>query len=140
MIAAMIQIVRSLNLTAIAEIVDAEAAAAVLWKMGCNFGQGYYFSEPIEPELALHRLRSQDPFHPPPPTTQAVEIPPLAQDRAPPPTIPRIPDAAQPAAAETSGTMEVPILEEEDSSQTIIMPLDLINFSIDEEEEEEEEE
>ena len=140
MIAAMIQIVRSLNLTAIAEIVDAEAAAAVLWKMGCNFGQGYYFSEPIEPELALHRLRSQDPFHPPPPTTQAVEIPPLAQDRAPPPTIPRIPDAAQPAAAETSGTMEVPILEEEDSSQTIIMPLELINFSIDEEEEEEEEE
>ncbi len=140
MIAAMIQIVRSLNLTAIAEIVDTEAAAAALQKMGCNFGQGYYFSEPIEAELALHRLRSQEPFHPPPPATQAVETPPLAQDRAPPPTTPKIPDAAQPAAAETSETMEIPILVVEDSSQTIIMPLELINFSIDGEEEEEEEE
>ncbi len=139
MIAAMIQIVRSLNLTAIAEIVDTEAAAAALQKMGCNFGQGYYFSEPIEAELALHRLRSQEPFHPPP-APQAVETPPLAQDRAPPPTIPKIPDAAQPAAAETSETMEIPILVVEDSSQTIIMPLELINFSIDGEEEEEEEE
>ncbi|MGP8096261.1 MAG: putative bifunctional diguanylate cyclase/phosphodiesterase [Steroidobacteraceae bacterium] len=140
MIAAMIQIVRSLNLTAIAEIVDTEAAAAALQRMGCNFGQGYYFSEPIEAELALHRLRSQEPFHPPPPANQAVETAPLAQDRAPPPTIPKIPDAAQPAPAETSETMEIPILVVEDSSQTIIMPLELINFSIDGEEEEEEEE
>ncbi|MGO8828742.1 MAG: putative bifunctional diguanylate cyclase/phosphodiesterase [Steroidobacteraceae bacterium] len=140
MIAAMIQIVRSLNLTAIAEIVDTEAAAAALQRMGCNFGQGYYFSEPIEAELALHRLRSQEPFHPPPPANQAVETAPLAQDRAPPPTIPKIPDAAQPAPAETSETMEIPILVVEDSSQTIIMPLELINFSIDGEEEEEDEE
>jgi len=139
MMAAMIQIARSLNLTAIAEIVDAEAAASALQKMGCNFGQGYYFSEPIEAELALHRLRSQDPFRLPPSTSETVQVPPLAQDRPPPPAIPKLPDTAQPAATETSQTMEVRILEE-DSSQTIIMPLELIDFAGEEQEEHEEEE
>ena len=67
MMAAMVQMAGSLNLTAIAEIIETEAAARALQEMGCDYGQGYYFSEPIEAELALQRLRTQHPFQ----TTQA---------------------------------------------------------------------
>ena len=62
MMAAMVQMASSLNLTAIAEIIETEAAARALQEMGCEYGQGYYFSEPIEAELALQRLRTQHPF------------------------------------------------------------------------------
>jgi len=65
MMNAMVQMAGSLNLTAIAEIIETEAAARALQEMGCDFGQGYYFSEPIEAELALQRLRTQHPFQPP---------------------------------------------------------------------------
>ncbi len=64
MMAAMVQMAGSLNLTAIAEIIETEAAARALQEMGCDYGQGYYFSEPIEAELALQRLRTQHPFTP----------------------------------------------------------------------------
>jgi diguanylate cyclase (GGDEF)-like protein len=65
MMNAMVQMAGSLNLKAIAEIIETEAAARALQEMGCDFGQGYYFSEPIEAELALQRLRTQHPFQPP---------------------------------------------------------------------------
>ena len=65
MMAAMVQMAGSLNLTAIAEIIETEAAARALQEMGCDYGQGFYFSEPIEAELALQRLRTQHPFQPP---------------------------------------------------------------------------
>jgi diguanylate cyclase (GGDEF)-like protein len=64
MMQAMVQMASSLNLTAIAEIIETEAAARALQEMGCEYGQGYYFSEPIEAELALQRLRTQHPFTP----------------------------------------------------------------------------
>jgi diguanylate cyclase (GGDEF)-like protein len=64
MMAAMVQMASSLKLTAIAEIIETEAAARALQEMGCDYGQGYYFSEPIEAELALQRLRTQHPFQP----------------------------------------------------------------------------
>ncbi|MFL6602674.1 MAG: putative bifunctional diguanylate cyclase/phosphodiesterase [Steroidobacteraceae bacterium] len=64
MMAALVQMAGSLKLTAIAEIIETEAAARALQEMGCDFGQGYYFSEPIEAELALQRLRTQHPFQP----------------------------------------------------------------------------
>ena len=55
MMNAMVQMAGSLNLKAIAEIIETEAAARALQEMGCDLGQGYYFSEPIEAELALQR-------------------------------------------------------------------------------------
>jgi len=65
MMNAMVQMAGSLNLKAIAEIIETEAAARALQEMGCDYGQGFYFSEPIEAELALQRLRTQHPFQPP---------------------------------------------------------------------------
>jgi diguanylate cyclase (GGDEF)-like protein len=64
MIAAMLQITASLKLTPIAEAIESQAAATALEKMGCGYGQGYHFSEPIEAEMALRRLSSQEPFRP----------------------------------------------------------------------------
>lgn len=64
MMAAMVQMADSLQLTAIAEIIESEAAATTLQQMGCEYGQGYFFSAPLEAEEALDRLRSQEPFQP----------------------------------------------------------------------------
>jgi predicted signal transduction protein with EAL and GGDEF domain len=46
-------------------IVETESAAKAPQEMGCDYGQGYYFSEPIEADLALQQLRTQHPFHTP---------------------------------------------------------------------------
>ena len=62
LVAAMIQLAGSLGLTSIAEIVEGEAAAASLKAMGCQFGQGYYFSAPIEPGVAFQRMLTQAAF------------------------------------------------------------------------------
>ena len=92
MMAAMVQMAGSLNLTAIAEIIETEAAARALQEMGCDYGQGYYFSEPIEAELALQRLRTQHPFQPAEKTgtfqvpdvgDQTVMVKPLEVDESP---------------------------------------------------------
>jgi len=117
MMAAMVQMAGSLNLTAIAEIIETEAAAHALQEMGCEYGQGYYFSEPIEAEMALQRLRTQQPFQPPTATSATLE--------------------AQPSEA-ASPTVEVLPLEE-DTSSTMMMPAESIVFPPEEEEEEEEE-
>ena len=60
--AAMVQIAESLNLVSIAEVIETEEAAAVLQEMGCRYGQGFFFSEPIDAEAAFQRLRSREPF------------------------------------------------------------------------------
>jgi EAL domain-containing protein (putative c-di-GMP-specific phosphodiesterase class I) len=59
MVAAILQMVPSLGLTAIAEIIETEAAAQTLRQMGCEFGQGYFFSRPVVAEIALQFLRDQ---------------------------------------------------------------------------------
>jgi diguanylate cyclase (GGDEF)-like protein len=79
MMAAMVQMAGSLNLTSIAEIIETEAAAKALQAMGCDYGQGYYFSEPIEADLALLRLRSQDPFRPAQDASSTVMVRPLEE-------------------------------------------------------------
>ena len=80
MMAAMVQMAGSLNLTAIAEIIETEAAATALREMGCEYGQGYYFSEPIEAELALQRLRSQEPFRPAESSSDTAMVRPLEEE------------------------------------------------------------
>ena len=82
MMAAMVQMAGSLNLTAIAEIIETEAAAKALQQMGCDYGQGYYFSEPVEAELALQRLRTQQPFEPKA-SSETVAVPALVEDDSP---------------------------------------------------------
>jgi diguanylate cyclase (GGDEF)-like protein len=82
MTAAMVQIARSLKLTAIAEIIESGAAAAALLEMGCEYGQGYYFSHPLDAGSAFHRLRSREPFEPSQ-VAETMELPPLSEDDSP---------------------------------------------------------
>jgi diguanylate cyclase (GGDEF)-like protein len=118
MMAAMVQIADSLNLKAIAEIIETEAAAKALQQVGCDYGQGYYFSEPLDDELALQRLRTQEPFQPPPEPSTTMEIPTLEEEGSP--TI-MIPVAKYPLQG-TSATMKLRPLEE-DGSPTIMIPV-----------------
>jgi diguanylate cyclase (GGDEF)-like protein len=59
MMLAMLRMASSLGLTAIAEIVETEEATDALRSMGCEFGQGNFFSEPVQPEMALQYLRGE---------------------------------------------------------------------------------
>jgi diguanylate cyclase (GGDEF)-like protein len=54
---AILQMTSSLGLRAVAEVVETQAAAQALLQMGCDFGQGYFFSAPVEAEQALEQLR-----------------------------------------------------------------------------------
>jgi diguanylate cyclase (GGDEF)-like protein len=56
--AAMLQMASSLGLRAIAEVVETREAAEALLSMGCPYGQGYFFSAPVEAEEALRQLRN----------------------------------------------------------------------------------
>ena len=164
MMAAMVQMAGSLNLTAIAEIVETEAAATALQEMGCEFGQGYYFSEPIEAESALQRLRSQAPFQPSDANSETLVVRPLEEDGSPTTMVPPLreqtqvrqpsPGAKKARAPEedSSPTMMMPPLREptqarqsspgakkartpeEDSSPTIMMPTGSMNFPEEDEE------
>jgi len=78
--AAMVQMARSLRLTAIAEIVESEAAATALQAMGCEYGQGFYFSEPVDAPAAFQRLYSRQPFDVSPEAPQTMEVLPLEED------------------------------------------------------------
>jgi len=57
---AILQMTSSLGLRAVAEVVESKAAAQTLSKMGCAFGQGYFFSAPVNADEALRQLRNQD--------------------------------------------------------------------------------
>jgi EAL domain-containing protein (putative c-di-GMP-specific phosphodiesterase class I) len=83
MMSALVQMAGSLRLTPVAELVETEAAAHALQQMGCEYGQGYYFSEPLEAELALQRLQSRRPFEPKRETSETMEMSPLDVDDSP---------------------------------------------------------
>jgi diguanylate cyclase (GGDEF)-like protein len=56
--AAILQMASNLGLRAVAEVVETAAAAQTLLQMGCRFGQGYFFSPPVDAEAAFQQLRS----------------------------------------------------------------------------------
>jgi diguanylate cyclase (GGDEF)-like protein len=126
--AAMVQIAASLNLTTIAEIVESEAAAAAVHKMGCNYGQGFYFGEPMDAELALQRIRSQGPSADS--TSETMTVRPLEEDSS---STMMMPGLSEPAPG-TSDTMKVRPLEE-DRSPTTMVRADSLKFPREEEEE-----
>ncbi|MDP9083609.1 MAG: bifunctional diguanylate cyclase/phosphodiesterase [Pseudomonadota bacterium] len=125
MMAAMVQMAGSLNLTAIAEVIETEAAAKALQEMGCEFGQGYYFSEPLEAELALQRLRSQEAFQPAASSETAMVLT-LDEDRSPTSMLPILRAPPKPQSP-TSATKRVRTLPEDDSP-TIMMPRGSLDF------------
>jgi EAL domain-containing protein (putative c-di-GMP-specific phosphodiesterase class I) len=123
MMAAMVQMAGSLNLKAIAEIIETEAAATALREMGCDYGQGYYFSEPIEAEPALKWLRSQDPFRPPQATSETVLLRPLDEDRSPTSMMPAISKPFY-ASLPTSATVRIRAQDADDSPTIMIRAQD----------------
>jgi predicted signal transduction protein with EAL and GGDEF domain len=64
--AAILQMASSLGLRAVAEVVETRAAAHTLLEMGCAFGQGFYFSPPVDAEAAFQQLRGSGRFAAPP--------------------------------------------------------------------------
>jgi diguanylate cyclase (GGDEF)-like protein len=167
MVAAMIQLAGSLDLTSIAEIVEGEAAASALKAMGCRYGQGYYFSRPIEADAALKRLRGQDSFEPVAPPVEAIDEGPTEADGSHTLILRRLddPTGRERTAAESvivrplaeGGPREVifgnardssrrtPAPSEtmkirplDDGSATTMMPIESLSFPHDDEEDEEE--
>ena len=59
MVEVIITLARKMNLRVIAEGIEATRQAERLGELGCEFGQGYYFSQPLEPKAALQFLRQQ---------------------------------------------------------------------------------
>jgi EAL domain-containing protein (putative c-di-GMP-specific phosphodiesterase class I) len=59
---AILQMAANLSLRAVAEVVETQSAAQTLLRMGCDFGQGYFFSPPVEAEEAFRQLRNADGF------------------------------------------------------------------------------
>jgi hypothetical protein len=119
MVAAMIQLAGSLDLTAIAEIVEGEAAAASLKAMGCRYGQGYFFCAPIEAEAALQRLRSQVSFEPAQSPANTMITSPPSQDGSQTLIMRRLQDPSVPGKA-TAETVIVRSLEADGSRAVII--------------------
>jgi EAL domain-containing protein (putative c-di-GMP-specific phosphodiesterase class I) len=58
--AAIVQMTSSLGLKSIAEIVETDAAARDLQRIGCDYAQGYFYCEPVEAEEAFVVLRSSE--------------------------------------------------------------------------------
>ncbi|HEY0747574.1 MAG TPA: bifunctional diguanylate cyclase/phosphodiesterase [Steroidobacteraceae bacterium] len=167
MVAAMIQLAGSLDLTSIAEIVESEAAAAALKAMGCRYAQGYYFSEPIEADAALQRLRGQASFKPADKPSELAMMNPPNEDgsqtlilrRLQDPSSPEsmtsetvivrplevggsqeviISSARDPVSVGTSETVKVRAIVE-DTSATVMLPIEMLGFEDEEEDEDEDE-
>jgi diguanylate cyclase (GGDEF)-like protein len=135
MMAAMVQMASSLKLTAIAEIIETEAAATALREMGCDYGQGFYFSEPLEAEFAFQRLRSHEPFQPPQASSDTAAGRRLEEDRSPTSEVPVITTAYKPPRPASAGPKGRP-LQVDDSSPTVMFPGGSIDFAAEEDDDE----
>jgi diguanylate cyclase (GGDEF)-like protein len=113
---AMVQMASSLGLKSIAEVVETEAGAQALQQVGCDFGQGFFFCEPVESEEALRRLRNQDYRAPRGAVAQAGQ---LSGDPSAPAEISQIPPPVDPSGQLAgSGT--------HDSSPTLVEPVERV--------------
>jgi diguanylate cyclase (GGDEF)-like protein len=159
MVAAIIQLAGSLDLTSVAEIVESEAAAAALKAMGCRYGQGYYFSRPIEADAALQKLRAQVSFEPAAAPAEAVDVGPVEKDGSQTLILRRLedPTGRERTAAESvivrplaeggprevifAGTRDSPRREPAtpDSASTVLMPIETLGLPLDVNDEDEEE-
>ncbi len=54
---AVVQLARSLSLSVVAEGVEEDYQAALLRALGCDYGQGYFFSRPVDAHAAEQMLR-----------------------------------------------------------------------------------
>jgi len=133
MVAAMIQLAASLDLTTVAEIIDSEAAAAALKAMGCRYGQGYYFSPPLESADAYEKLRGELPLEP----SRAAQPPPVRLDKATSPTLimRRLQDPSEQGTSET-----VIVRAPQDASSTAILSTEMIEFGKDDGDDEDDDE
>jgi len=59
MIEVFITLAHKINLKVIAEGIETARQLERLSELGCEFGQGYYFSQPLEAKAALQLLRQQ---------------------------------------------------------------------------------
>jgi len=62
---AVVQLARSLSLRVVAEGVEQDYQAALLRALGCDFGQGYFFSRPVDAQAAEQMLRWSAPLQAP---------------------------------------------------------------------------
>ena len=65
-LASVIDLVHALGLSAVAEGVEADASVIDLRRLGCDFGQGFYWGKPAS--RRAHRRQRRPPPHPPHPT------------------------------------------------------------------------
>ena len=59
LLSAILHLAASLGLQTIAEGIETQGAAQAVKLMGCQFGQGYLFSVPIEADVVAQRLKAQ---------------------------------------------------------------------------------
>lgn len=58
----LITLAHSLNLDVVAEGVETKQQFIILQELGCEYGQGYYFSRPLDPESVAQLLRQHQHF------------------------------------------------------------------------------
>ena len=67
----------NLGMDVVAEGVETAVQRAVLHRLGCQYGQGYYFSRPIDGQAAQTLLAARQPQYPPPQIPCGILDPPV---------------------------------------------------------------